>query len=76
MRNHSEIVKERGATNLVRDLDGKGVKVSASTPQRWADRNSIPQEYWSVIADLGLSTLEELAAGADIRADAQHGEAA
>jgi hypothetical protein len=67
MRTHKEIIRKRGASAVARDLANAGVRVHQSTPQRWADRNSIPGEYWAAIAALGFATLEELAAAADAR---------
>lgn len=67
MRSHRQIVQNHGAAALVRDLGAMGVKVSASTPQRWSERNSIPGEYWNALVDLKAATLEELASAADAR---------
>lgn len=64
MRTHREIVQAHGASALVRDLKVQGVEVSQTTPQRWADRDSIPGEYWHTLAQLGVSTLDELARSA------------
>lgn len=61
MRTHQDIVREYGALKLGRALVAAGVDIKPSSPQRWADRNSIPGEYWSPIVALGASTLEELA---------------
>ena len=71
MRTHSQIVKEHGATNMVRSLAGVGVDVHQSTPQRWVDRNSIPAEHWRTLADLGIATLDELADAASRRPEDQ-----
>lgn len=67
MRTHRDIIRKHGALKLARSLADRGVKVHGSTPQRWADRNSIPGEYWAAISDMGIATLEELAAAADAR---------
>lgn len=64
MRTHKDIVQARGASQLVRDLAEKGVRVHQSTPQRWAERDSIPGEYWKVLSDMGLASLDELAGAA------------
>lgn len=64
MRTHAEIIRSHGASALVRDLAAREVRVHQSTPQRWVDRDSIPGEYWQVVVDLGIATLEELAAAA------------
>lgn len=61
MRTHSEIVRDYGAARLARRLAELGVDVHASTPQRWADRDSIPGEYWKLLADADIATLDELA---------------
>lgn len=49
---------------LGRALVDAGVDIKPTSPQRWADRNSIPNEYWFAIVELGLTTLDELAASA------------
>lgn len=67
MKTHRQIVQSYGASALARDLAAMGVKVHQSTPQRWADRSSIPGEYWSALETLKAATLRELAAAADAR---------
>ena len=67
MRSHREIIQAHGAAALVRDLARIGIEVHQTTPQRWADRNSVPGEYWGALVDLGLGTLEELAEAAEAR---------
>lgn len=68
MRSHKAIIQAYGASKLHRDLTGLGIELHKSTPQRWAERNSIPGEYWATIAQLSAATLEELAEGVDTRA--------
>lgn len=58
------MIRSHGASALVRDLARLGVQVHQSTPQRWADRDSIPGEYWKAISDLGIASLADLAAAA------------
>jgi len=71
MRDHATIVRSVGAAALARLLgEQEALQVSASTPQRWADRNSIPGEYWATLSRLGIASLEELAAAADRSAEA------
>ena len=69
MRDHATIVRSYGAQNLARLLNSEGFEVHSTTPQRWADRNSIPGEYWAVMAEKEIATLEELASAADRRRD-------
>lgn len=80
MRSHQKIVQDFGASKLGRALVDAGVELRPSSPQRWADRNSIPSEYWAVIVTLGATTLEELATSAAESAvripDASQGAAA
>jgi hypothetical protein len=64
MRSHRAIVQAYGASNLHRDLTGLGVEIAKSTPQRWAERDSVPGEYWALMAQLGAATVEELAEAA------------
>lgn len=67
MRSHADIIKDHGALRLARELQGLGVDLAQTTPQRWRDRNSIPGEYWSALVDLKAATLDELAGAADKR---------
>lgn len=82
MRSHQKIVQDHGASALVRDLADRGIKVHQSTPQRWADRSSIPGEYWKPLVAIGAATLDELATAAAHRPKPPkpdthpHGEAA
>lgn len=64
MRSHQEIVKQAGAAKLARQLVERGRSVHQSTPQRWADRNSVPGEYWVDLVELGAASLDELAKSA------------
>lgn len=64
MRTHQQIVQDYSASRMARDLDAAGVRVHQSTPQRWADRNSIPGAYWAALVRLKATTLEELAQAA------------
>lgn len=68
MRTHREIVQTFGASNLARELLARGIEVHQSTPQRWADRDSIPGEYWSMMVELDAASLAELAEAAARRA--------
>lgn len=69
MRSHTEIVRTFGAVALARHLNAKGFAVQLSTPQRWADRGSIPGQYWNALAEDEIATLEELARSADSRTE-------
>jgi len=65
MRTHAQIVRDYGAQALRSHLIGRGYDLgNASTTQRWADRDSIPGEYWNAIADAGIASLDELATAA------------
>ena len=67
-RTHAEIVRSHGAQALRSLLIDRGYQLpNPSTTQRWADRDSIPGEYWNAIADAGIATLEELATAAAAR---------
>lgn len=60
-RSHRTIIQDYGASKLRRDLAAMGVELSVSGPQRWADRNSIPGEYWPTVSHLTGVTVDELA---------------
>lgn len=65
-RTHSQIVQDVGVTALREKLATLGILVSDPTVRSWPRRGdgagSIPAEYWQPLADLGVATLEELAA--------------
>lgn len=63
-RTHEEIVRGFGASKMAHALRDRGVLISIGAPQRWAERNSIPGEYWAHLAELGVASLEELAESA------------
>lgn len=63
-RTHEEIVRGFGASKMAHALRDRGVLISIGAPQRWAERNSIPSEYWAHLAELGVASLEELAEAA------------
>jgi hypothetical protein len=67
MKTHQDIVRAYGAAALGRDLNEIGLEIHRTTPQRWADRNSIPGDYWAALETLGVATVQELAASADAR---------
>lgn len=46
-------------------------KPSLHTVRSWATRGSIPAEWWEPVADLGVASLEELAAAAAAKAKAR-----
>ena len=65
MRSHQEIIQAHGASKLRRDLAEVGVELSLTAAQRWADRNSIPGEYWPAVAHVTGVKVEELAESAE-----------
>lgn len=65
-RSHADVVREIGATKLYGLLTRLGFEVAGvSTVQRWADRDSIPGEFWATLDREGLAQLTELAAYAE-----------
>ena len=64
MRSHENIVTDFGATRLYRALLDMGREISPSTPQRWADRNRIPAEWWPDLVAIDATTHAELRATA------------
>ena len=57
---HADIITREGGPAAF----GRPIEVPANTAKQWKRLNSIPSGYWEEIADKGLATLEELAAGA------------
>lgn len=60
MRTHSDIIRDAGGARAVHDLLGLIDKIH--TVRSWVQRDSIPPEYWSRLAALGVATTDELAA--------------
>jgi hypothetical protein len=63
MRTHSDIIRDAGV-QAVSNLTGKPV----STVSSWAQRDSIPSEYWATLIGNSHATSDELIAAAARRA--------
>ena len=59
MRNHSQIVRDAGHSNLA-ELTASSIH----TVRSWEGRNSIPSGHWKTIIDAGLAKADELIAAA------------
>ncbi len=66
-RSHAEVLRTFGVANIRPLLEKRGFELSSTAPQRWADRDSIPGEYWKTLQDEGVASYEELAAAAETR---------
>lgn len=55
MRSHSEIIRSASA-QVVSDL----TDTSINTVRSWAQRGSIPSEYWATLIGAGHATADEL----------------
>jgi hypothetical protein len=64
MQTHQQVVAQVGASNLHRALADRGVLVGSTTPQRWADRDNIPGEYWTVVSEIAGVSVDALAKAA------------
>ena len=69
MRTHAEIIEAAGGPHALAAKLGDALSVEAKTLESrvrgWNLKPaSIPGEYWPLMASLGLSTVEELAAAA------------
>jgi len=62
MRNHNEVIRGAGAQNVA-DLTG----ASIHTVRSWAQRDSIPSEYWAQLIAAGHCTADELIGAAAAR---------
>lgn len=65
MRTHAEIIRDAGGWRAIRDALGMGT--DDPKVKFWFSRDSIPCEYWKALADLGLTSAEELALAAHRR---------
>ncbi len=74
MASHSEILRREGVTSLHSRLTERGLKIAVITVQKWADRDSIPNPYWQHLAELGVTTLDELAEAAAAQPDPDFGQ--
>lgn len=62
MRSHQTIVTEIGASKLYQALAALGRELAPNTPQRWAERDRIPNDWWPDLIAMGATTIEELQA--------------
>lgn len=65
MRTHAEIIRDAGGWRAVRD--SLSLPTDDAKVKFWFFRDSIPCEYWKALADLGLTSVEELALAAHRR---------
>lgn len=76
-RTHSQIIHEVGVTPLRERLRERGIELPDATVRAWPRRDngmgSIPAEYWPFLAEMGVTTLEELA---NAKAASRFGEVA
>jgi len=62
MRTHREVIRDAGGvTAFARKLS---LSPKAATVQSWWQRDSIPNQYWLLVAQLELASLPELALAA------------
>jgi hypothetical protein len=73
MRNHQQIIADASSDQLQAAV---GLTVSVHTIRSWGARDSIPAPYWLGLTAQGLTTFEELAAGAAKRLERGEGLAA
>jgi len=64
MRAHREIIENAGGDHAVVAALGSSAGITTSRVRFWRRRNSIPAEWWESLSRAGVTTLEELAAGA------------
>lgn len=60
MRCHRQIVTDFGASALGHALKARGVHLATNTPQRWAERDSVPAQYWPHLEAIGAASIDEL----------------
>jgi hypothetical protein len=65
MRTHAEILRDGGGWKAVRDQ--LGLKSDDAKVKFWFFRDSIPAEWFTALAALNLTTVEELALAAHRR---------
>ena len=65
MRTHAEIIRDAGGWRDLRDR--LGLDIENAKVKFWFFRDSIPCEYWKALADMNLTTVEELALAAHRR---------
>ena len=62
MRTHAEIIRDAGGWREVRER--LGLKSDDYRVKFWFFRDSIPAEWFKAVADLGVTTVDELALAA------------
>lgn len=67
MRTHLQVIEAAGGYQALAPALG----LATSRVRFWQRRAWIPPEYWAQIANVGIATLDELAAAAEARRVAQ-----
>lgn len=62
MRAHRQIIEDAGGDQGIVKALGCASGVRPGRVRFWRRRNSIPAEWWSALAQSGVTTLDELAA--------------
>jgi len=72
MRTHTKIIQDAKVSKVRAILAERGFAVSDPTVRSWTRRpdadGNIPSPYWNALADADVTSLEELAAHAEVRA--------
>jgi hypothetical protein len=74
MRTHRDIIRDAGGVTSF--AKRTGLTRRPTTVQSWWQRDSIPGEYWLIIAQLELASLPELALAAATRRQRPRADAA
>lgn len=71
MRSHHVILKDangpHAVAQLLADKSGEPLSTVQSRVRGWSLQDSIPGEYWPILSDLGIASLEELAGAAEAK---------
>jgi len=80
MRDHATIIREAGGPAKVarglHDRLGGSIAGLQYRVRGWVQQSSIPGEYWGLLSDLGVASLDELATAAARRRFGDAGVAA
>jgi hypothetical protein len=71
MRTHQEVISEAGGAHVLAQLIAENVSGEVELLRKrvwaWVRSDSIPGEYWALLADKGVATVNELAEAAEAK---------
>ena len=68
-RSHEQIIKDAAGGDTATEFAALAAKIGAKPhqPRDWAARDSVPPEWWGVLVEAALTTLEEMQRAAEAK---------